>query len=382
MRNDFTITLVWNRRGRVKADGAANIEICAYSAGKRRYYNTKIAVTADQWDGKRQQVKKACPNQIAKNKKLGDLKTTVEKYCYKMLENGTIDIDTVFDCFNTAANEDFLAFVEKLLATDKTLASRTLIVNRTPLTRLRQYRQTILFKDITFEFLESWRNYLLSEGLRNSSIVQYMRVLKKWVRNAMSKGLIKNNPFKDFSMSMPKIKRDFLTLAEFEQIEKCEVAPRLQRAKDIFCFAAYTGLRWSDVSRITPKNLQTVDGVTSITLTMHKTKEQIQVPISLLFDGKAIGILEKYANGAAAYFGNVVHVSLNYHIKEIAAAAGISKNVSIHTARHTFATVLLNKGIPIGTVQKLLGHSNLATTQIYAVLLDDTVNENLKSIKW
>ena len=384
MKNDFVISLVWNKKGELKKDGTAPIYICVYADGKRKYFNSKICAAKSDWDLKKQTVKKTAPNANQKNKVLSDLKNKVENYCYKLTDNGEFVLDGVFDCiYNKTDNTDFYAFIENYLATDKIKSSGTLRLHFATLRRLKGFKNELKFKQVNYTFVEGFKNYLVCENLKNTSVIQYLKILRSWVLNAINKGLLKENPFEKFKIITPKTHREFLTESEFKIIENADFSGEkqsLQYVKDVFCFAVYSGLRISDILRLTPENIVEKDGETYIIITMQKVKRQIKLPINLLFAGKGLALLRKYYNGKE-YFNRYTHAYINEILIEISKKLKI-KHISIHTARHTFATILLNKNYPIVNLQKLLGHTDLKTTQIYAVLLDDTVNDNLKNIVW
>ncbi|MCR5454195.1 MAG: site-specific integrase [Bacteroidales bacterium] len=385
MRNIFTISVVWNKKGETRKDGTAPIFICVYADGKRKYYNTKICVCGEDWDTKKQIIKKSVPNAIAKNKKLSEIRATIEKHCFKLAEKETFNLNDCFLCFDSVCNDDFYLFVENLIKADQTKTTGTLNNRLCVLRCLKKFRANVKFSNLNYTFVESFKNWLYGENYKETTIAVYLRVLKMWLYNAHKKELIKKNPFDGVAIAHPVTERAFLTETEFKTIESTNFKNHtLQYCKDVFCFGVYTGLRISDIMTLTPKNI-IIDGENvTIVKEMVKLKSQLKVtlPISILFGGKAVKLLEKYQNGNGFYFAKYCKETIYHSIKLIAKTLGINKNISIHTARHTFATILLNKNVPLVNVSKLLGHTNISTTQIYAKLLDDTVNDNLKLIQW
>ena len=137
----------------------------------------------------------------------------------------------------------------------------------------------------------------------------------------------------------------------------------------VFLFCCYTGLRYSDIEHLKYYNIEpyTLNGKEhkAIRIRMQKTQEEIIIPLSdkaLAFVGA--GLPE------ATIFAVYTNQAVNRHLKEITKAADISKAVTFHTARHTFATLCISLGIDIKVVSKLLGHSKVAMTEIYAKVMD------------
>jgi integrase len=173
----------------------------------------------------------------------------------------------------------------------------------------------------------------------------------------------------------------FLTLRELRLIEETEFKQdRLQQVKDCFVFSCYTGLSYVDVKGLTrDKITKGIDDRNWIYTKREKTDELVKIPIL----PQAWQILEKYRdypthNGLLPICSNQ---KVNTYLKEIAGACGVQKNITFHVARHTFATtVMLSNGVPIETVSKLLGHTKLSTTQIYARVVESKISEDIGNL--
>ena len=155
----------------------------------------------------------------------------------------------------------------------------------------------------------------------------------------------------------------------------------MQLVRDIFVFAYYTGLAYVDITKLNAQNIQKGnDGKNWIIIDRTKTESRCRIPILPV----AQDILLKYEDHpATCSSGRVLPVlsnqKMNSYLKELADICGITKNLSMHVARHTFATsVTLANGVPIETVSKMLGHTSLKTTQIYARIVDSKISEDMK----
>jgi len=200
--------------------------------------------------------------------------------------------------------------------------------------------------------------------------------LKCALKAAIQAGIIDRHPFAGISkadeIKVPESKRTFLTIDEVKAL----IATPCKRedVKNAFLFSCFCGLRWSDTSALTWGNIEQENGKYHIALVMKKTREPLYLPLNK----QALSYLP--VRGLAAST-DVVFKTLpelayvNKHLKTWAAAAGITKNVSFHISRHTFATTSLTLGADLYTTSKLLGHASIQTTQIYAKIVNSKKDE-------
>ena len=159
---------------------------------------------------------------------------------------------------------------------------------------------------------------------------------------------------------------------------------RLERVRDLFLFSCYTGISYADLNKLTPNNIwKGEDDKKWIVTNRQKTNTRVKVPLM----PTALRLIEKYREHpltevSGTLFPPITNERANLYLKEIAEACGLTKNLTFHMARHTFATtVTLSNGMPIETVSKLLGHTKIATTQIYARVLDKKVEEDMNKLQ-
>ncbi len=214
--------------------------------------------------------------------------------------------------------------------------------------------------------------------------MKYLSNLKKITRIAINNDLLKKDPFANYKLSWKKVDRDFLTETELSKLIKNQFSiDRLQVVKDCFLFACYTGLAHSDLKRLKKENLIIgIDNNPWISIKRKKTNMQSNIP--LLPVAKAI--IDKYEDHPIATEKGVLlpvnsNQKMNAYLKEIADLCKITKALTSHVARHTFATTItLNNDVPIESVSKMLGHSSLEMTKIYARLLDKKVGRDMEHI--
>jgi site-specific recombinase XerD len=219
----------------------------------------------------------------------------------------------------------------------------------------------------------------------HNTIMKHIERLRKVVNMSIKNEWLDRDPFQKFKSSFIKNNRQFLTSEELETIEQKEFKiERLQYAKDLFIFSCYTGLAYIDVFELTPQNITLgIDGGYWISTKRHKTDISVLIPILPV----PHAIVEKYKNNPRVLAaGKILPVysnqKLNAYLKEIADLCGITKPLTFHIARHTFATtVTLTNGVPIESVSSMLGHTSIRTTQIYAKVIQRKVSEDMKALR-
>lgn len=385
--------VVYNRKKKLLSDGTALVQIEAYMYGKKKYFSTSIYLTPEQWDNKHRKVKNH-PNAIKLNKQISDYRTKMEAIELDRRNAGKpFSLGILAEMLQGKEIHSFTDFMAKEIETNDD-APATKIMKRTTLAALRAFRNDILFDEVDYNLLSGFETFLKNRGLSDNTRKKYFTHIKAYVNLAINKDLFELNryPFRKFKAKAAQPERCYLTPDEVHSIENLYVSEdnaHLQKVIDMFLFACYTGLRFSDVSALTVEDIQVAEETetspaeTWLCMTMQKTKEPIRLPLHLLFGGRPIDILTRYIQpNRKRIFQGLVNQYVNRCLKEVAKLAGIDKPVTFHTARHTNATYLLYQGVNVTTVQKILGHKKLQTTQIYSKVMDKTVVKELSAIKY
>lgn len=241
-------------------------------------------------------------------------------------------------------------------------------------------------KGLKYEFMADYEFWLKSERkCDHNTTVKYLSNFKKIVNICIKNGWLSRDPFFGYKMTKREIERPYLTEDELNRLaSKTFMLERISQVRDIFLFSCYTGLAYVDVLQLTQAQIATgMDGEKWIYTSRQKTNTATRIPLL----PPALEILEKYKDHPVCIKqGRLLPVSsnqkMNAYLKEIADLCGITKKMTTHIARHTFATtVTLTNGVPIETVSKMLGHRNLKTTQHYAKILDKKVSEDMGMLK-
>ena len=239
---------------------------------------------------------------------------------------------------------------------------------------------------LNYEFVSSYSFWLKSvRNCNQNSAMKYLGNFKKIVHVCLKNGWLTKDPFMGFKLSKHEVERPFLSEYELQAIiSRNYEANRLNYVKDIFIFSCYTGLAYADVQKLKRSEIAVgVDGGKWIFTKRQKTDTSSRIPILPI----AQTLMDKYKDHPQCIVQDKLlpvfsNQKMNAYLKEIAETCGITKNLTFHIARHTFATtVTLSNGVPIETVSKMLGHKNIRTTQHYAKILDLKVSEDMMTLK-
>ncbi len=241
-------------------------------------------------------------------------------------------------------------------------------------------------RDIDYRFITKLEFFLKTVRLCNhNSALKYINNFKKIIRIALANQWMDRDPFNNYKVQFQAVEREFLTAEEVETLYKKELHfDRLKLVRDMFIFSCYTGLAYSDVEKLSKADITIgIDGGKWISIKRTKTNTRSSIPLLPI----AQEILNRYA-----YHPQVIkserlipvfsNQKSNAYLKEIAMLCGITKTLTTHLARHTFATTItLTNGVPIESVSKMLGHKSLRTTQHYAKIVDRKVSDDMKMLK-
>lgn len=400
MKTNQTFTILfWLYKGKIK-NGQAPIYCRITVNGKRAQFSTKRSIDPNKWIAAAGAAKGNSEEARILNTYLNKLKTELHKH-YNLLEatDQFITADTVKNSY-LGDGEKQRSLIEtfeyhnnqmkELIGIDVVKATHTkfeTVLKKLKLYLKKQFKRSDLFlQELDHKFIVDFEYFLkVEQGIAHNTTMKYIRNLKKVMNMAVMNDWIIKNPFNNFKCSTKKITREILTEEELQLLAEKEFnIQRLEEVRDIFLFCCYTGYAFVDVEKLKPSDVALgIDGGKWIFTSRKKTGTTSNVPLL----PPAIDILEKYKKHPyCETSGKLLPVKsnqkMNGYLKEVADLCGISKKLTMHIARHTFAaTVTLSNGVPIETVSRLLGHTKLATTQIYAQVLEHKVSEDMSKLK-
>lgn len=380
----ISYNLVFNRKKKLNKRGLALVQIEAYLNRKKMYFSTKIYLKPEQWDAKRKMVKNH-PNANVLNRMLYENIVAIEQIELKLWQQGKpISLDLLKNSIDRPLSNgrSFLTFCKEEII-NSPLKESTKQNHLSTLELLQEFKKEILFTDLTFEFVSSFDTYLKSKGYHLNTIAKHMKHLKRYINVAINKEYmdIQKYAFRKYKIKSIEGSHTHLAPEELYRFENLQLTGRhmkLQKTKDAFLFCCYAGLRYSDFSSLTSANIIEFHQEIWIIYKSVKTSTEVRLPLYLLFEGKGIQILQRYKDDLDSFFKLKDNSNINKELNILASLAKIDKRVSFHTARHTNATLLLYNGANITTVQKLLGHKSVKTTQVYANIMDITVVRDLE----
>lgn len=378
--------IVYNRKKQLDKQGKALVQMEAYLSGKKSYFSTHVYLKPDQWNNR---VSLVCnhPHAEELNYMLEEFVLTLQmreleawkqgrEICLQILKETGKD---------TSTENKFIPFGRKWIENSSIRESTKSNLNIT-LSLLDSFSPSITFRQLDYKTLLSFEQFLKNKKLGTNTIAKHFRHIRTILNEAIRQGLITKefSPFTEYKIKTTESHHTYLLPEELEKLEQINFSRKkesLCHSLDAFLFCCYTGLRYSDFIRMEEENfIQTNSGLWLV-FKSQKTGTVTQIPLSHLFQGKAVRLLSHYPN-LKDFFLIKSNASVNKELIRIGKLAGIEKHFSFHVARHTNATLLLYKGVQLATVQKLLGHRNIKTTQVYGEILPQTIIKELKKCKF
>lgn len=373
------------RASKAGKDGKSPIEFSLCINGKRKYVTTDRKVKASSFNLRTQKVY----NDKATNDYLDVLRAKLFTQETEMIKNGMeITIDTFVDVYKNGFKANTITLLQLFREHNKQFekkissgvnTSTTLDKYVVTMEYLASFLKTlnkddIMIKDITPMFVEEFFVYLL-RSMSNNTAIQKMKRLKKILRIAVEEGYIKASPFK-IKLKEEQKEVQPLTIDEVRRIRAKKIdVDRMAKVRDLFVFECYTGLAFTDLVNLTSENIITdAQGNEWIVKSRQKTKIQSTIPLLPI----AKEILQKYSYKLPT----LSNQKYNGYLKELGDICEINKDLHSHLARHTFATILLNSGVDMVSVSKILGHANSRITEkVYAKMLPDTIMSKVKGVQ-
>ena len=375
--------LVYNRKKQLNKQGTALVQVEASLNQRKVYFKTNIYLRPEHWDKRTSQV---CNHPQANdlNSMLFEFVLHLQGIELSLWKRGVpATLSLLKDAMkkNRPVNVTFPVFAKEYVThSDRRESTKENLY--TTITVLQEFRPGLDFKDITYTFLKDFEVYLRGKGNGINTVAKHLRQLRTLVNEAINQGYIHADayPFRKFKIKQEKGRHEFLTPDELRKLENLEVSDRkLRHVLDAFLFCCYVGLRFSDFCQLKQSNFIRVNGKKWLHFKSVKTGIELRLPLHLLFEGKALAILDRYDITEFANLGS--NSETNKVLAVLTGMARIKKHITYHTARHTCATLLIHQGVPITTVQKLLGHTSVKTTEIYSEILSNTIVKDLRAVK-
>lgn len=366
---------VYNRAHRLDRNGKALVQIEMLQQGSRIYFTTRIHLAPHQWH---RGTVIDHPMADEYNFLINDYKSRLERMEIDYLKRGiypSLSMMRMAVKEAAAPSSTFIDFARSIVNASERKA-RTRAGYETLFNNLEKFRHAVLLSEIDYDFITRYDRWMHLSGIAHNTRVGRLRQVKAILNEAHKRDIIAKNPFDLFKIPPMVNKKGFLTTKQLNKVECLVLSGPVAKVRDAFLFCCYTGLRFSDI--MTLKSCEIAGGW--ITKKMIKTNFTVEIPAGEVFDGKALQIIERYGSIEKLTAKLGTNATVNKHLKEVFRKAKIEGDFTFHTSRHTFASLMLQMGVPVTSVQKMLGHQKLATTQLYGEVDKKTIAQDLKKV--
>lgn len=397
MKSIFRVVF-YLRSNYVNKEGKTSVMLRIYLNNERLSLgSTGIAITASQWDKDKERIKGRTTDTLSTNLQLDNIASGLQAIFRKIEMSDDLSLERIKSEF--LGKKDEIDTLMQLFEKHNTDISKQvgISVSKATLQKYnvckrhfsdfldKQYKRNDLkLTELTYLIIREFDLYLRTVvGQNSNTATKTMKTIKTITLLGQKMGVLLHDPFMNHRFHLEPVNRGFLTDEEILLIANKEIGiPRLELVRDIFIFSCFTGLAYIDVSNLTPDHIVTLGDKQWIMTQRQKTS--VETNILLLDIPKAI--IDKYCDNPAypkrenKLFPILSNQKMNAYLKEIADLCGIKKNLTFHLARHTFATMSLSKGVPMESVSKMLGHTNIKTTQIYARITNKKIEHDMEEL--
>lgn len=362
MRKKPIKEVVYIRARQLRSGGQSLYLDYTNNRGKRVYENLRLYLVPDD-----------VPNAASTNANTMRAAEAIKAERVMELLSGKVDV-------GMRRSDMLLADVHRQWVATHTIANTIKCHNLMGKWLMRYAGERATLRDIDREFCAGFSEELRTEKgfkgkpLNNSTARTLWQCFVAMLSWAFRKGWISENPCLRLEHNEKphagESTREFLTIEELRRFVALEPTDHYLRA---YLFGCFCGLRWGDIKALRWGDISVNDGRASIRKIMEKTKKEVVVPLS---ESAARWLPQRDMEGDDAQVFKIKEPAVaQVKVRSAAAKIGITKHLTFHTSRHTFATTLLTRGADLYTTSKLLGHTNIKTTQVYARIVDTKKRE-------
>ena len=357
-------------------------------------FSCKRTIPKELWDVKGNRAKGKSKEAIATNLSLDNIKAQIIKHYQRlsdreafvtaeMVRNAYQGLGSEYDTLLKSFDRDCASLLKRV-GKDRSMGTYKVMLrareNTARFIRYKYNRSDMSMLELTPDFIRDFAVYLSTvKGNRNATIWINCMWLKGVVMRAHFNGKIPRNPFAQFHISPNTKERAFLTEDELKTLVSHEFKDSHSAfVRDLFVFASFTALSFVDLKELTTDEIVEVNGEKWILAKRHKT----QVPYQVKLLDIPLQIIDRYRpfQKDNSIFGDINYWTVCKKLKKVISECGITKDISFHCARHGFATLALSKGMPIESVSRVLGHTNIVTTQLYAKITTEKLDTDLSML--
>lgn len=369
--------LVFNRANRLNKRGEGLIEIECTQHHRRVYFSTHTYVQSQYFrDGAVVDLENANGLNYALYTMVREVENVELEYIKRGVEvNLPMLKEAVRSHISPAAK---LADFGMQVVEQSERKNLTKLNYQTLLNNIERFRKGTLITDIDYQFLVAYDKWLRESGIAHNTRISRLRLLRALLNEARKRDIITGNPFDRFRIQQMVSKKGYITKEQLHKLERLNLKGVEDRVRDAFLIGCYTGLRFSDIVSLRPDHINNGWLVKK----MVKTGFVVEIPIAELFNGNMLTLIDKY-NGKIDTLTKSLgsNSAVNKVLRGVLDRIDADVKITFHSSRHTFATLLGQAGVQLTTIQKLLGHQKLQTTQIYNEVDRRAITNDIKKRK-
>lgn len=377
-----SIRFIFDRKKAASKTSKGLVQIEILYKRRRKWIGTGIKLLSHQWDERYHVVRS--PSAVVDNQTLDTIMVRVKDVVRSVIDEfGEFSFAVFSERYVNEDAKSFLDFISRELESSG-LSPGTKTGHYSLLNALTEFGKLKTFDDVTLKGIEDFDAFLKADRYRvdgsvyhikASSIHHFHSIVCKYVNLAVKAGYVRTNPYSTFQKDRKEnTERFYLTEEEMKRFADTEVPKRLRKAKNMFLLQCYTGLSFVDFMTLDFRTcISNRGGKLVINGKRVKTRENYYIVII----PKAMQLIEE---SEYDFSSERILQTYNNHLNKVAALAGIDKKLTSHIGRHTFAVWALNNGISIEIVAKILGHTDIKTTQIYAKIVDKSVEDSFEKL--
>lgn len=370
-----TIKVVFDRKKLATKTRKGLVQIEVLSERKRKWISTNVKVYAGQWHPEHWVVKRLDATTLNDNIRaqialiqdwVNELRRSREAFEFEKL-------DTFLKTVSTSI--DFIQYLETRIKERHDIRDSTRRTHRKLIMSLKKFGKIKFFSDLTRRNIMAYDEWLHKQEYVQTTIHSYHQFLKIYINDAIRREIIKQNPYTSVQIERGKSDmRKYLTEQELSTIRQAKMGTStLNKIRDLFVFQCFTGLAYADLAKFDFTGAVERNGKYIV----HDVRQKSGENFYIVLLSPAVEILKKY-NFKLPLISSQKY---NTHLKIVATAAGVDKNLTSHMGRHTFAVYCLNHGVRIETLAKMMGHTDIKTTQLYAKIANSTVEAAFDSLE-
>ncbi len=369
-----TTRFVFDRKHTASKTTKGTVQIEITFERKRKWLTTGVRLYSDQWSEKTK-VKNTVQS-LDLNERLDAQMQNINEFINSLIKRKEeFSFDKLEHFLKYSQHkESFIDFVKRRVGERTDLSKGTLNTHASLINSLEEFGRIIYFTDITTANIMHYDDFLHRKYTKQTTVHGYHKRLKRYINEAMKYELLNENPYNKLKFDRGKSEGiKYLTLEQINQIQRLKISSEsIERVRDLFIFQCYTGLSYADLFKFDFSTVTRKGDKFFIRDARIKTEEEYFIMLLK----PAIEILKKYNFNLP----KISNYQYNLRLKVVQEMAKIKLSLHSHMARHSFAVMALNMGVSIENLAKMMGHTDIKTTQIYAKVLNKSVQEEFEKM--